>query len=214
MRKTGITLWVVAIILAAGLSAILLRTNLLAGPSARPSSASSNSRAGSPPTTATAPTTTPYRQPAAALTVPTTLPTDPSPAATTPGTCTRRCEAPPRSSSVVVTTAAPAVGIRVTSPLGTNSWRRLTAGVCRSIWRSPGSRSCLVIMSTPTARSTALMPWPAWSETSRRERVPQSLGKADSTVARHRRAWASADQRTPHPGESAYLVPGARRPPP
>ena len=85
MRKTGITLWVVAIILAAGLSAILLRTNLLAGPSARPSSASSNSRAGSPPTTATAPTTTPSRPPAAALTGPTTLPTDPSPPATTPG---------------------------------------------------------------------------------------------------------------------------------
>ena len=85
MRKIGITLWVVAVILAAGLSVILLRTNLLAGPPARPSSASSSTRAGRPPTTATEPTTVPSSAPAAAPTVPSTLPADPSPPATTPG---------------------------------------------------------------------------------------------------------------------------------
>jgi len=85
MRKIGITLWVVAIILAAALSAILLRTNLLAGPPERPASAGSGSPAGSPPTTATAPTTAPARTPVSATTAPTTVPPDPAPPTTTPG---------------------------------------------------------------------------------------------------------------------------------
>jgi hypothetical protein len=85
MRKIGITLWVVAIIVAAGLSAVLLRTNLLAGPPDRPSSAGSTNRAGSPPTTGAAPTTAPSGPPASAATAPTTLPSDPSPSTTSPG---------------------------------------------------------------------------------------------------------------------------------
>jgi hypothetical protein len=84
MRKIGITLWVVAIILAAGLSSILLRTDLLAGTPDRPSGASSTSRAGSPPTTGTAPTTDPSTAPASAPTVPATVPSDPSPSTSTP----------------------------------------------------------------------------------------------------------------------------------
>jgi hypothetical protein len=85
MRKIGITLWVVAIILAAGLSAVLLRTNLLAGPTARPSSAGSVSRAATPPSTAAHPTAAPSLAPATTAPVPTTSPEDPSPSAAAPG---------------------------------------------------------------------------------------------------------------------------------
>jgi len=85
MRKIGITLWVVAIILAAGLSAILLRTNLLAGPPPRPSGAGSSSPTASPPTTRTAPATAPPNAPTSATTAPTTMPPDPPPPTTTPG---------------------------------------------------------------------------------------------------------------------------------
>jgi hypothetical protein len=91
MRKIGIALWMVAIILAASLSAILLRTNLLAGPPARPSSAGSYGRPRSPGATTTGPSTgpsgastVPTTAPASAGTSdptdPTTSPTDPSPA--------------------------------------------------------------------------------------------------------------------------------------
>jgi hypothetical protein len=95
MRKIGIALWMVAIILAASLSAILLRTNLLAGPPARPNSAGSYSRPGGPrpqitrPSTgasgaSTVPTTTaPSSAGTSDPTDPTTSPTDPSPAAGT-----------------------------------------------------------------------------------------------------------------------------------
>jgi hypothetical protein len=85
MRKIGITLWVVAVILAGGLSTVLLRTDLLAGPTARPSSTSSGSQAGSPPSTAPRPAPAPSSPAATTPPVPTTLPSDPSVPATTPG---------------------------------------------------------------------------------------------------------------------------------
>jgi hypothetical protein len=77
MRKIGITLWVVAILSAAALSAALVRTNLLAGPSTRPSSTSPTAGSQSPTTTTTAPTTAPAGAPTSPPTVPTTSPNDP-----------------------------------------------------------------------------------------------------------------------------------------
>jgi hypothetical protein len=87
MRKIGITLWLVAIILAAGLSAVLLRTNLLAGPQERSSDPALNSNLGNstPPTKGPAPAS--GTAPGPTTTVPTTLtvPTT-SPAFTPPTT--------------------------------------------------------------------------------------------------------------------------------
>jgi hypothetical protein len=81
MRKIGITLWLVAIILAAGLSATLLRTNLLAGPQARAGDPVSNRNIGSPTPPAKGPAPASASPPAAAPTVPST-----SPAGTLPPT--------------------------------------------------------------------------------------------------------------------------------
>jgi hypothetical protein len=78
MRKIGITLWLVAIILAAGLSAILVRTNLLAGPQARSSDPVSNSNLGKPTSPKDLPATS-GPPPVATPTVPTTSPTDTPP---------------------------------------------------------------------------------------------------------------------------------------
>jgi hypothetical protein len=87
MRKIGITLWLVAIILAAGLSAVLLRTNLLGGPEDRSSDPALNSNLGNsgPPTKA--PGAASDTAPGPTTTVPTTLtvPTT-SPAFTPPTT--------------------------------------------------------------------------------------------------------------------------------
>jgi hypothetical protein len=81
MRKIGITLWLVAILLAAGLSAILLRTNLLAVPQARSTDPPFHSNPGAsiPPANAPAPAST--RPPSASPSVPTTSPADTPPAA-------------------------------------------------------------------------------------------------------------------------------------
>ncbi len=85
MRRIGITLWLVAIVFAASLSAVLLRTNLLTGPQARSSDPVSNGNLGSstPPAKATAPASGPASAPAPAAT-PTVPPT--SPALTPPTT--------------------------------------------------------------------------------------------------------------------------------
>lgn len=88
MRKIGITLWVIAAILAAGLGALLLRTNVLGAPQARSTSPSFSSRVGSTTTTTTVTSPAPDVPPVATTGPPTSptespTPTDPSTPATT-----------------------------------------------------------------------------------------------------------------------------------
>ena len=79
MRRIGITLWVVAVILAAGLSAVLLRTDLLAGPQSPSTAPRSASRAGPPAITASPPLPAPINVPPTATSVPATSPNNASP---------------------------------------------------------------------------------------------------------------------------------------
>jgi hypothetical protein len=99
MRKIGITLWVVAGILAAGLSAVLLRTDLLAEPQTPSTAPQPAGRAGTPATTTRPPPTAPITVPPSATSVPATSPNDAAapnaPANDGPGTDTTPADGPP-----------------------------------------------------------------------------------------------------------------------
>jgi hypothetical protein len=74
VRKIGITLWVVAVILAVGLGAVLLRTDLLAGPQSPSTAPRSGDRAGTPAITTSPPPSVPINVPPTATSLPATSP--------------------------------------------------------------------------------------------------------------------------------------------